>query len=197
LIDVYGAQLAVIGAKVVAARVRYLRSLHALFTDAFAEVASQSETAAMRYHALWHPQPLDVDDLDRLTSELERAIQQSRAKDFARGATTCGPHHDDVEFELNAHPARQYASQGQTRSLVLAFRIAQILHVYQRSGSYPLLLLDDVSSELDPTRNRHLFERLAAIPCQLLVTTTRADLIPLAADGGARFVIHAGQLSQT
>jgi DNA replication and repair protein RecF len=90
-----------------------------------------------------------------------------------------GPHLDDLEVTLDHVLAGEFASQGQARALVLAFKIAELRVAHERSGRPPLLLLDDVSSELDPIRSARLFEALAAEVGQCVLTTTAAHHIEL------------------
>ncbi|PRQ05923.1 DNA replication and repair protein RecF [Enhygromyxa salina] len=96
-----------------------------------------------------------------------------------------GPHLDDLEVTLDGTPAGEFASQGQARALVLAFKIAELRSARVRTGRAPLLLLDDVSSELDPVRSVKLFEALAAEVGQCVLTTTAAHHIELGAGSGA------------
>jgi DNA replication and repair protein RecF len=90
-----------------------------------------------------------------------------------------GPHLDDLEVTLDGVEAGDFASQGQARALVLAFKIAELRGARERSGRAPLLLLDDVSSELDPGRSARLFEALAEEVGQCVLTTTAARYIEL------------------
>jgi DNA replication and repair protein RecF len=110
---------------------------------------------------------------DVLFRELERRL----SRDAERGFTSVGPHADDLSIVLGDHAARQFASQGQARALVLAWKIAEIENLYASNGFLPLLLLDDVSSELDPERNRFLMAYLADSGAQTLMTTTDAELV--------------------
>ncbi len=103
-----------------------------------------------------------------LVSELARKLDHDRE----RGFTSVGPHADDLRFSLGGLDARRFASQGQARALVLALKVAEIENLRSRLGFPPLLLLDDVSSELDPERNRQLLDYLADLPAQVLLTTT-------------------------
>jgi DNA replication and repair protein RecF len=93
--------------------------------------------------------------------------------------TSVGPHLDDLEVTLDGTVAGDFASQGQARALVLAFKIAELRAARERGGEAPLLLLDDVSSELDPVRSARLFEALAAEVGQCVLTTTAAHHIQL------------------
>jgi len=98
--------------------------------------------------------------------------------DVARGSTATGPHRDEVALAVNGADARRFASQGQQRTLALALKLAELEWMRAESGETPLLLLDDVTSELDETRAELLFAALSASPPQVFLTTTRRD-VPL------------------
>jgi DNA replication and repair protein RecF len=110
---------------------------------------------------------------------LASALREHRRRDEAARRTSVGPHLDDLEVTLDGTVAGDFASQGQARALVLAFKIAELRAARERSGEAPLLLLDDVSSELDPGRSARLFEALAAEVGQCVLTTTAARHIEL------------------
>ncbi|MCC6750512.1 MAG: DNA replication and repair protein RecF [Deltaproteobacteria bacterium] len=194
LLTVYDAQLAGLGAKICATRQRYLRQVTPGFSDRYQRVAQGCGHAELRYAT--HPEVLAAGDaLPALAEALGRLLRLGRAQDLARRLTaSAGPHLDDVEFRLDGEPARLFASQGQVRTLVLAFRISQIIDIYQQYKHYPLLLLDDVSSELDPLRNEYLFKILNEIECQVLITTTRPELIPIR-DNRFNFNVLDGRIS--
>jgi DNA replication and repair protein RecF len=101
----------------------------------------------------------------------------SRAIDRGRGWAGVGPHRDDLVLDLSGRPVRGLASQGQQRAVVLALELAEIELVAHARDAWPILLLDDVSSELDPTRTRALFAALCQGRGQVIVTTTRPDLV--------------------
>jgi DNA replication and repair protein RecF len=86
--------------------------------------------------------------------------------------TTLGPHRDDIAVSFDGEPAVSVASQGQTRALVLALKLAELDVARTALGRPPLLLLDDVSSELDPARTALLFEALVELAGQCVLTTT-------------------------
>lgn len=178
LLDVYDRQLAALGAKTMLARERYLRSLQPAFSAAFARIMGTGPEATLRYQPAGALAGVSGELAQRVES-FARALQESRSRDLERRSTNLGPHADDLELAIDGRLARLYASQGQTRALVLAFRIAQILDTYDKLQHYPLLLLDDVSSELDPEKNAHLFDFISEISCQVLLTTTRPELVPL------------------
>lgn len=100
-----------------------------------------------------------------------------RRRDRARRSATLGPQRDDIAIDLSGRPARGMASQGQHRTIVLALKLAEIEVVGNARGVRPMLLLDDVSSELDRTRTASLFASLRLEESQVLLTTTRPELI--------------------
>ena len=121
-------------------------------------------------------------------------LAASRMKDFATRATQVGPHRDDVVFELSDREAGTHASQGQLRAIMLAWKTAELAVLARAHGDLPILLLDDVSSELDPARNQYLFEHLAEQAGQCFITTTHEGHVLLPRDR-ANYRIENGQIS--
>jgi DNA replication and repair protein RecF len=115
---------------------------------------------------------------EQVLAALLAGLRSRRDLDQRRGFTGFGPHTDDLQLELGGHPAGDHGSQGQLRSLVLALKLAELGHLEERQGEAPLLLLDDVASELDEVRRGKLFETIAALPGQTLITVTDRDLLP-------------------
>lgn len=165
LLSVYDEQLAALGARVEARRREYLTELLPRFAETYETITQTGMAASLLYHGGEAP--------------LADALVASRARDLARRTTSVGPHVHDVEFLLDGQPARAFASQGQLRALVLAWKTAEMGLLGVALGDFPVLLLDDVSSELDPSRTRFLFEFLARIDCQCFVTTTHPRHVPV------------------
>jgi len=105
------------------------------------------------------------------------ALADSRRRDRARGSASTGPHRDDLALELGGRPVRGIASQGQHRTVILALELAEMDVIAEARGVGPILLLDDVSSELDRKRNAALFQALREGRGQVILTTTRPELI--------------------
>lgn len=116
-----------------------------------------------------------------LQEALTHALLHRQRRDLERGFTSVGPHADDLSLALGQRSARAYASQGQQRALVLGWKIAEIENLQVHLGYLPLLLLDDVSSELDPERNAYLMHYLAQSGAQVFLTTTDPSLVRAAA----------------
>jgi DNA replication and repair protein RecF len=116
--------------------------------------------------------PGGTEDVLAFREELGRR----RHADLRRGSATFGPHRDELEMNLDGRLTRRHASQGQQRILTLAIKSAELECVRQVRGTHPILLLDDVSSELDPTRTGAVYDFLRRTPGQVFVTTTRPEL---------------------
>lgn len=175
LLDTYDEELARTGARVVVRR---------------RAMAGALNPGAASFYATLHPElRLDLgyrsaaevqaaEDEEAIRAALLHGLRGRRALDERRGFTTYGPHTDDLEMLLDGRPAREHASQGQLRSYVLALKLAELQHVGERRGEVPVLLLDDVPSELDAYRRRYLFETIGALPCQTLISVTDRDVVP-------------------
>ncbi len=107
--------------------------------------------------------------------DLAEALASVRKDDLRRGVSTVGPHRDEIELSIGGLPGRTHASQGEQRSLALAMRLAAHAVVTKQTGSAPVLLLDDVFSELDPDRAHAL---LANLPAGQTVLTSASGLPP-------------------
>ena len=148
-------------ARLVNARSEFVERLRPHFVQAFAGIAGEGMEPLLEYRP----------SLDEGYAESWAA---DRERDRQRGFTARGPHADDLGLGLLGRSARLYASQGQQRALVLALKIAEIRLLEALFGLTPVLLLDDVSSELDAQRNTRLFELLHGFRGQVLITTTDA-----------------------
>lgn len=114
-------------------------------------------------------------DKDALLSAYAASIERDRM----RGYTSRGPHADDILVTFGDTPVRHYASQGQNRAIVLAIKTAELRLLTRKTGKVPMLLLDDVSSELDRQRNRLFFEWLSELGAQVFLSTTHPEFIIL------------------
>jgi DNA replication and repair protein RecF len=159
---------AVHGAALTAARSRAVESLAAELLPAFRRIAAPDVNLEVRFAPGGSVHP------DEARAELAR----QRARDAHRPSAGFGPHRDDLELSFDGHPVRLVASQGQHRALTLALKAAEASAIAAARGVEPILLLDDVSSELDPDRTHALFTFLGVARGQLFLTTTRPELIP-------------------
>ena len=171
LLETYDQQLAEVGGHIVAHRLDYVAQIADGFAAAYGAITQSGVAASARYLTATPD-----------GAAIRRALADSVRRDRARGFTTAGPHTDDLEILLDGRPARLYGSQGQLRALVLALKMAEIQHLESAIGEPPVLMLDDVSSELDPQRNRYLFDFIRRMTCQCVITTTHPEHILLTQD---------------
>lgn len=195
LLDTYDVQLSNIGTKIISTRIRFLNTISVPFAERFSQIAQSGVVALLRYEAEGFSDDV-LCDAQQTRALFQQKLGEQRSVDLHRKLTTEGPHTHDLGFYLDGNSAKRYASQGQLRALVLAFKVAQMVASYERFNRYPTLLLDDVSSELDPQRNRYFFELLHTIDCQLFLTTTRPDLIEVKQDR-ADFRVEGGNVLST
>jgi DNA replication and repair protein RecF len=196
-LEAYDETLAKAGARVYARRRALMEELAPRAQATFASIGRTPEPATYGYH------PAHLGNVDFATADeaalavaLREALTVRSRRDLDRGFTSVGPHADDVAVTLGGRSARAYASQGQQRALVLGWKIAEIENLEAAMGFLPLLLLDDVSSELDPERNAYLMNYLAASGAQTFLTTTDASLVRAAAAEDTRWLsVRAGQVT--
>jgi DNA replication and repair protein RecF len=165
----YEALMASHGCRITRARAAAAEAIGARTIAAFEAIARTHLALTVRYASR------GADD-EAAFAEL---LATRRMDDARRGTATSGPHLDDLALGLAGRPARQVASQGQHRALVLALKTAELEAIASAREVAPILLLDDVSSELDPTRNAALFSFLHAQVGQVVLTTTRPELIEI------------------
>jgi len=174
LLAVYDQQLAALAARIAGARLAYVDELRARFQGAFDAISRSGIPVDLVYRTA--PEVAQAAPGER-TAVYARLIEASRAADLARGASNVGPHRDDLGFVFAGHDAGAFASQGQLRALVLAWKTAEMDLLAAVHGEDPILLLDDVSSELDPNRNEYLFEFLGRRGNQCFITTTHPRFV--------------------
>jgi DNA replication and repair protein RecF len=184
-IQAFDELLASAGAIIATTRERLTADLAPLTEEAFAEVVGEEVPLRVEYR------PRVAPNVYAIREALARAFD----KDLARGFTAEGPHGDDLTLTIAERaPARYHASQGQHRAIVLALKVAELEVLSRRTQKIPILLLDDVSSELDRTRNRRLFTLLARLGGQVFLTTTHPEFI-LLEDDRVDFAVADGVVS--
>lgn len=134
---------------------------------------------------------------EELAGALAEILSSRIERDRQRGYTSAGPHMDELVLALDGKGAKLFGSQGQQRALVLALKIAEIENLRAALGRPPLLLLDDVSSELDPEKNRYLLSYLGRLAGQAFLTSTDRRLLePAAGPETAFFHVESGAVSR-
>ncbi|BAB75073.1 DNA replication/repair protein RecF [Anabaena sp. FACHB-709] len=165
---IWDAQLVTTGTKVIRRRDRALARLAPLATAWHTSISGSTEVLQINYTP-------NVQLVKNQPEEVQQAflsqLQQRAVPEIYRGTTLVGPHRDEVELTINQTPARQYGSQGQQRTLVLALKLAELQLIEEVVKEPPLLLLDDVLAELDPSRQNQLLDTIQD-RFQTLITTT-------------------------
>lgn len=193
LLDIYDQRLAQAGSHLIARRRRYLDTLAPQVAAAFTAITGPREPHKVLLRYAPSLRLTETTSDSELAGMLLTQLQRDRRRDLLRGFTHSGPHADDWILDLDGRAAEQHASQGQTRALVLALKIAEIEHLGRLLGDPPVLLLDDVSSELDAEKNAALFSFLRGSPSQVFITTTSPSHIQIApGDDRQDFAIRAG-----
>lgn len=179
------------GSRIVDWRREGLARLAEPLAAAHSEIAPAEERLELRY----------VTNAEPLASEttrdaLARRLADTAEKEQWNGATLIGPHRDDVVFASAARDFAGFASRGQQRTAILAFKLAQLDLLRSTLGQAPLLLLDDVFSELDPGRRAHLVRRIGELPQAFVTTTTTDDLDPQLVAAATVWKVTPGRLER-
>src|SRR6185503_15933330 len=164
------------GGAVVAARHALLARLAGPLAAAHAEIAP--EEASAEALGLEYVTNAPAYEGESARDALERRLAETAEKEAWNGTTLVGPHRDDFAFVMGGRDLSAFASRGQQRTAILALKLAELDLVTSHDARPPLLLLDDVFSELDPARRGHLVRRIAELPQAFVTTTTLDDLDP-------------------
>jgi len=174
---VWDSRLAQAGGRVVARRARVVEALSPALTTAYAEVAESAVVVSFTYQPSWLG-VLDLSSAAEFADRIAEALERSHRIDYERRMTTVGPHRDDPGFSIDGHEARVHGSQGEQRTLALAVKLAAHRAVASAVGESPVLLLDDVFSELDPSRASALARALPS-DTQTMITSARPEDVPI------------------
>jgi len=177
------------GGRVVADRLALLGRLAGPLARAHAEIAP--EEAGGSGLGLRYATNAPALDGETPRDALARRLVETAEKEVWNGATLVGPHRDDLVFELAGRDLAGFASRGQQRTAILALKLAELDLLTEHDGRPPLLLLDDVFSELDPDRRAHLVRRIAGLPQSFVTTTTLDDLDPALRAIGTAWEVRA------
>ena len=165
-LDIWDRQLVTHGAMLIRKRLDYMQMLSEKAAAFHSGISKGREELKIRYLATEDIQP--EDDLDTIRQRFGEKCARGRSGDIHMGVTMSGPHRDDMEILINGKNAKSYASQGQQRSAVLSLKLAEAAVLRERMGEEPVILLDDVLSELDNSRQDYLLNELKH--CQVFIT---------------------------
>lgn len=176
-LDVWDTQFAAAGEIVARRRAALAGALAPAAQDAYRRLAGTGAQLELSYVRSWSE------------ASLAAALECARTDDLRRGATSVGPHRDDMEITLDGLPARTHASQGEQRSIALSLRLAQHRYTAERVGTAPIVLLDDVFSELDSGRARRLVD---CLPDAQTVVTSATGHVPEGIEFAGRVEVRDG-----
>lgn len=183
-LDVWDEQVARSGTEIITARERYINDLNSGLGEVYQELAATSPTSSRT-----PGEPLRI-AYEASTTELSQELQRRRNIDLSVGTTTMGPHRDDWIMVLNGRKLASFGSSGEFRSAMLALRLAEARWIKQQLEVSPLMLLDDVFSELDEYRRDALLEHLG--DSQVVITTPEANILPRKFEQAAKIIELSG-----
>lgn len=179
------------GARIVTWRAETLERLAGPLAEAHAEIAPGE--GRLTIATVTNAPAMEGEDAE---AALRRRLRETAEKEVWNGATLIGPHRDDIAFRLDDRDLAGFASRGQQRTAILAWKLAQLDLLAAATGDPPLLLLDDVFSELDPQRRAHLVRRIGGLPQAFVTTTALEDLDPALVRASTAWRVEPGRLER-
>lgn len=173
----WNTQLAELGSRIVAHRLRALEDIASLLDGYYQQIAPTSEKLKASYRS-----PVSFDDIDNGQSILEQALTEKLPQEVELRYTLTGPHRDNLVFTLDNKAAHQFASKGQLKSVLLSWKLAEATFLERQTGRRPVLLMDDIFSELDPKRSEALLEMIPSFG-QVVLTSARDPDLDFKAQG--------------
>jgi len=191
-LDYWDGELVSEGTHLISRRLRTVGQLSELAGPMHKELSSNGEELGMVYLPNI---PIGTDNSDEgLAAGIRTALAERRQREIAQGVTVSGPHRDDLQILIEGMDAGAYASRGQSRTAVLSMKLAEARFLADERGQEPLLLLDDMLSELDSDRRDHILASVSRYQ-QCLITTTEPELIGVAfLSRMSRFVVRQGRI---
>ena len=191
-------QLAKVALYITKERVSFVQDISKLTYKNMLNISNGQETLKIKYKS----SVLDALNISEINDEsfteenLTKVMMKKSFDDIMRGSTKIGPQHDDLEFYINDLDAKMYASQGQQRSIVLSLKLAEINYLKEKTGTYPVLLLDDVLSELDKNRQLKLLDAINENVQTFITTPSISDIKEDLLKKAKVFKIESGNISE-
>ena len=166
-LPIWDIQLADVGSKIVFERIKFLNKLKEIAKKVHAYLTSNKEELEMSYAGIIG------ENAEEIKNQILNELKKCREKDIKLGFTNIGPHRDDIKLVVNGVDIRSFGSQGQQRTVALSLKLAELEIFKEEVGEYPVLLLDDVLSELDQERQQRLLSYCKKL--QTIITATQYD----------------------
>ena len=191
-------QLAKVALYITKERVSFVQDISKLTYKNMLNISNGQETLKIKYKSsvLDALNIAEINDESFTVENLTKVMMKKSFDDIMRGSTKIGPQHDDLEFYINDLDAKMYASQGQQRSIVLSLKLAEINYLKEKTGTYPVLLLDDVLSELDKNRQLKLLDAINENVQTFITTPSISDIKEDLLKKAKVFKIEDGNISE-
>lgn len=163
MLEIYDMQLVEFGYNIIRDRIKYIESLNKYAEKIHSDITSGKEKINFKYIST-------IKDLENIKENFYTLLEKNRSKDCDRGITSIGPHRDDFFVYINDIDTKSYGSQGQQRTAVLTMKFSSLEIIKELTGEFPVLLLDDVLSELDFNRKKYILSTIGQI--QTVITCT-------------------------
>ena len=188
ILDIYDQQLISFGEYIIVQRIEYLNKLNLYGKEIHKDITLGKEDIEFRYQS-------SIKKSDNIKNDFYNLLKKNRKRDFEKGISTIGPHRDDFSVFINNIEAKSYGSQGQQRTAVLTMKFSSLRIIKEITGEYPVLLLDDVLSELDSNRKKYILSTIGDI--QTIITCTGVSDIEKYLDFNSKiFKVKDGKVSQ-
>lgn len=188
-LDSWNALLVKAGVEITRQRIAIVSELAELAKGKHKQLTSGQEDLDILYNC-----QLECDDDSQIDRAYQESLDNSVDSDIRYGSTSVGPHRDDLMFTIDRVDARKFGSQGQQRTGVLSLKLANLELISRKLDEYPIILLDDVTSELDESRASFLFDVLTKTPVQTFLTATSFDGFPMGFSDCQSFVVENGRV---
>lgn len=160
-LEIWNSELAKSGINVLCGRLKYFSTFCKYTSQYYSELSNSKEILTMQYNnSVFDDLNFDITQTDKMLSYYTEKLEKYREKELLLGHTLIGVHRDDLSFFINGENAKDFASQGQVRSIAVAVRLAQAKMFYQKWGEPPVIILDDVLSELDKSRREFILQHI-------------------------------------
>jgi DNA replication and repair protein RecF len=189
-LDVWDHHLIKIGSRIMKARKEFINRLGILSRIRHARLTNNEEELELSYDPSFELKGIDNDN--ELEEIFRSYIIKNREKELLKGTTTIGPHRDDIDILLNGESTKIYASQGQQRTSVLSLKLAEIDLMKDETEEFPVLLLDDVLSELDDRRKEYLLDNIEGM--QTFITSTEKRFFTRSTENAGFFIVQSGNI---
>lgn len=190
MLEIWDDRLASFGAALIHTRLSYIRGLSSICTPVYRDMSGGREELALTYDSTGGVREAGREELK---NQLLTALKKARREDVAAGNTSVGPHRDDLCVTISNLPARTYASQGQQRSAAFALKLGEAGIIKTMTGEQPVMLLDDVLSELDDARQAYVLNRIEG--SQVFITCCDPSGL-LRLSGGTSFRMEGGRITE-